>query len=141
MTKSQDLVFKKSELTTLAKSVSVAHVIQDKWAKHEPVPEKALVEYVKIMQEFLDVVRTLSIFYDKEYLTTEIPVLTEDLVDDTRTKLLDVINQVRGRHNMDPVSVDEMPEAWIDHSNLTFEEKMGLDAAIEKLGPLTIVEG
>lgn len=133
--------FKKSELSALAKSMSVAHVIQEKWAKHEPVPDKALVEYVKIMQEFLDVVRTLSIFYPKEFITTEVPGITEEFVENTRCKLLDVINQVRGRHNMDNVSFDQMPEAWVDHSNLSYEERVGLDRAVEKMGRVTIIDG
>lgn len=135
------MTFKKSELSALAKSMSVAHLIQEKWAKAEPVPEKALLEYVKIMQEFLDVVRTLSLFYPKEFLTTEVPGITEEFVETTRCKLLDVVNEVRARHNMDNVPFDEMPEAWIDYSNLSYEEKVGLDEAIEKMGNVSIIEG
>lgn len=140
MSENEKVVFKKSDLTMLAKSIGVAHLIQDKWEKHEPVPEKALLEYVKMMQEFLDIVRTLSIFYSKEYLTTEIPGITEVLVDDTRTRLLDVINLVRDRHSMEPVPVDEMPEAWIEFSSLSFEERVGIDAAVEKLGTVVITD-
>lgn len=139
MKKVESPTFTRQDLESMSSGVYASNIIQEKWAKTETVPEKHRLEYLQILQEFLDFVRIMGLFYDKGTLS-QLKYYDEDFIESCRMKMLDVINDLRSRRGLEPCPVEEVPAVFIDDlENLPYEEKIAIQEIMETTPRPTII--